>query len=122
MNVSVKEESCRSTENDSLCSGHGVCITSIHQVHNRNSKVQIRIVCASKIAFISLPINLNICFVCSKEPPHRDGSFEYPEHMIWLRNKNFFQFAFLSGGLTEYSHFNKWALLWLLTYVPFKGH
>ena len=27
---------------------------------------------------ISLPINLNICFGCSKE----DGSFEYPQHMF----------------------------------------
>ena len=25
---------------------------------------------------------------CSKEPSHRDGSFEYPQHMFWLRNKN----------------------------------
>ena len=34
------------------------------------SYVQIRIVCAPKIAFISLPINLNMCFGCSKEPSH----------------------------------------------------
>ena len=26
-------------------------------------------------------------FGCSKEPSHRDGSFEYPQHMFWLRNK-----------------------------------
>ena len=47
----------------------------------------IRIVEATKITFISLPINLNMYFGCSKEPSHRDGSFEYPEHMFWLRNK-----------------------------------
>ena len=35
-----------------------------------SSSVQIRIVCAPKIAFISLPINLNMCFGCSKEPSH----------------------------------------------------
>ena len=29
-----------------------------------------------------------MCFGCSKEPSHRDGSFEYPKHMFWLRNKN----------------------------------
>ena len=29
-----------------------------------------RISCAPKIAFISLPINLNIWFRCSKEPSH----------------------------------------------------
>ena len=28
-----------------------------------------------------------MCFWCSKEPSHRDGSFEYPQHMFWLRNK-----------------------------------
>ena len=40
-----------------------------------------------KIAIIFLPISLNICFECSKEPSHRDDSFEYPQHMFWLRNK-----------------------------------
>ena len=28
-----------------------------------------------------------MCLGCSREPSHRDGSFEYPEHMFWLRNK-----------------------------------
>ena len=28
-----------------------------------------------------------MCFGCSKELSHWDGSFEYPEHMFWLRNK-----------------------------------
>ena len=28
-----------------------------------------------------------MCFGCSKEPSHRGGSFEYPQHMFWLRNK-----------------------------------
>ena len=41
-----------------------------------------------------------MCFVCSKEPSHRDGSFEYPHHMFWLRNKETnFSYALLSGGL-----------------------
>ena len=40
-----------------------------------------------KIVIIFLPISLNICFGFSKEPSHRDGSFEYPPHMFWLRNK-----------------------------------
>ena len=40
-----------------------------------------------KIAIIFLSIRLNICFGCSKEPSHRDGSFEYPQHMYWLQNK-----------------------------------
>ena len=28
-----------------------------------------------------------MCLGCPKEPSHRDGSFEYPLHMFWLRNK-----------------------------------
>ena len=41
-----------------------------------------------KIVNIFLLISLT-CFRCSKEPSHRDGSFEYPQHMFWLRNKYF---------------------------------
>ena len=41
-----------------------------------------------------------MCFGCSKEPSHLDGSFEYPQHMFWVRNKEIiFQYARLSGGL-----------------------
>ena len=41
-----------------------------------------------------------MCFGCSKEPSHRDGSFEYPQHMFWFRNKkNNFSYALLSWGL-----------------------
>ena len=41
-----------------------------------------------------------MCFGCSKEPSHRDGSFEYPQHMFRLRNKKIiFIYALLSGGL-----------------------
>ena len=40
-----------------------------------------------------------MCFGCSKEPSHRDGSFEYPQHMFWLRNKkNNFQLHSLIWG------------------------
>ena len=31
---------------------------------------------------IFLPISFNICFVCSKEPSHGDGSFEHSQHMF----------------------------------------
>ena len=52
-----------------------------------------------KIAIIFLSISLNMCFWCSKEPSHRDGSFEYPQHMFWLRNKkNDFQSRTLIWG------------------------
>ena len=38
-------------------------------------------------------------FGCLKEPSHRDGSFEYPQHMFLLRNKkNNFQPRTLIGG------------------------
>ena len=41
-----------------------------------------------------------MCFVCSKEPSQGDGSFEYPKHMLWLRNKKInFSYTLLSGGL-----------------------
>ena len=57
-----------------------------------------------KIAIIFLPISLNISFGCSKEPSHRDGSFEYPQHMFWL----IFWYALLSWGLWQYtSHFKE---------------
>ena len=36
---------------------------------------------------IFLSISFNMCFGCSKEQSHQDGSFEYPQHMFWLRNK-----------------------------------
>ena len=42
---------------------------------------------AHKIVNVFLPISLIICFGCSKESSQRDGSFEYPQHMLWSRNK-----------------------------------
>ena len=42
-----------------------------------------------------------MCFGCSKEPSHRDGSFEYPKHMFWLRNEKKISHVFLSGGLSR---------------------
>ena len=55
----------------------------------------------NKIVFIFLFISLNVCFGCSKEPSHGDGSFEYPQHMFWMRNeKNNFNRARLSGGVS----------------------
>ena len=38
--------------------------------------------------------------MCSKEPSHQEGSFEYPKHMFRLRNKKInFSYPLLSGGL-----------------------
>ena len=40
-----------------------------------------------------------MCFGCSKEQSHRDGSFEYPQHMFLLKNKkNNFQLRTLIWG------------------------
>ena len=40
-----------------------------------------------------------MCFGSQIEPSHRDGSFEYQQHMFWLRNKkNGFQLRTLIGG------------------------
>ena len=36
---------------------------------------------------IFLCIILNICCGCSKERSQQEGSFEYPQHMFWLRKK-----------------------------------
>ena len=40
-----------------------------------------------KIVNIFLPIIFSLCFGCSKEPSHWDGSFEHSQHMFWMRNK-----------------------------------
>ena len=40
-----------------------------------------------KIVNIVLRIIFKICFGCSKEPSHQDGSFEYQQQMFWLRKK-----------------------------------
>ena len=40
-----------------------------------------------------------MCFVCSKESSHGDGSLEYPQYMFWLRDKkNNFQLQTLIWG------------------------
>ena len=36
---------------------------------------------------VLLSINFNNCIENSKEQSHRDGSFEYPQGMFWLKNK-----------------------------------
>ena len=59
-----------------------------------------------KIVIIFLFISLNMCFGCSKELSHRDVSFEYPQHMFWLRNKkNNFRLRTLIWGPAENTHF-----------------
>ena len=67
-----------------------------HYAHRSDqlSKIFVR-----KILIIFLPCNLNICFGCSKESSHEDGSYEYQQHIFWLRNKkNNFQVRTLTWG------------------------
>ena len=55
-----------------------------------------------KILNIFLPIIFGISFGCSKEPSHLDSSFEYPQHLFWLRNEKIkFSLRFLTGPLVE---------------------
>ena len=58
-----------------------------NQTKTKYSKGQLSKNNLRKIVIIFLTISLNMCFGCSKEPSHRDGSFEYPQHIFWLRNK-----------------------------------
>ena len=46
-----------------------------------------------KIVNIFLPISLT-CLRCSKEPSHWEDSFEYPQHLFWLRNKKIIFFVY----------------------------
>ena len=48
---------------------------------------------------IFLLIIFSICFGCSKEPSLWDSSFEYPQHIFWLRNKKKFWYVLLTKGL-----------------------
>ena len=51
---------------------------------------------------IFLPISFNSRFWCLKELSPRDGSFEYPQHMFWMRNKHKkYIHTLLSGGLFD---------------------
>ena len=45
--------------------------------------------------------HFNICFGCSKELSHREGSFGYLQRMFWLRNKKYIYF-FVMHPLNTY--------------------
>ena len=69
-----------------------------------HTEIQIRKRFERKMAIIFLRIRLNMCFGCLKEPSHRDGSFEYPQHMFWWRNKE--------------TIFPVRTLIWRLAHIP----
>ena len=78
-----------------------------------------------KNVIIFLSIGLNLCFGCSKEPSHWDGSFEYPPHMLWLRNKkNNFQMHTLIWRLDE-RHMSHYMRFWYISHakkLPLNTH
>ena len=73
-----------------------------------------------KIQIIFFLSSLNICFGCSIEPSHWDGSIEHPQHMFWLRNKktNFHLHTFIwrPNDKSAWSQENR-----ILLYVNYKG-
>ena len=68
------------SNNDSSPVWSASCCTFINMCPNKKKSER-------KIENIFLPIIFNMCFVCSKERSHWDGSSEYPLHMFWLKNK-----------------------------------
>ena len=82
----------------SICKGKSIIIHRVKQLFGECIGPVKRFF-EHKIAIIFLFIGLNMCFGCSKEPSHWDGSFEYPYHKFWLRNKKKFKHTLLSGGL-----------------------
>ena len=67
----------------------------IYPLYSFYFKVQLSKTFECKSVIIFLPNSLNRCFGCSKDLTHWDGSFEYPQHMFWLRNRNNFQITSL---------------------------
>ena len=65
-----------------------------------------------KISIIFLPFNLNMCFGCSKEPSHWDGSFEYPQQMLWMRNKE-------NNFANTHSYLEAWECIYLINEFNF---
>ena len=51
--------------------------------------------------FLSNSYNIKFCFRCPKEPSRWNGSFEYPQHVFWFRNKKIiiFWYTFWSEDL-----------------------
>ena len=50
-----------------------------HKTNLCRNDIGLGFVYLSEIAFIFLPINLSLCFGCSREVSHLDGSFEHPQ-------------------------------------------
>ena len=79
-----KEEAARREEQQKLMEGEkkNKRRGRITEVFHHRFRLTKRL--SVKLLNIFLPISLNICFGCSKEPSH---PFEYPQHMFLLRNR-----------------------------------
>ena len=63
-----------------------------------------------------------MCFGCSKEQSLHNGSFEYPQHMFWMRNKkNNFQLRTLIWGPVTFMSLPLGAMSWS-EIEAFPGH
>ena len=78
---SMKYEAC--------CNYNSSANTPWYRYSHHRLTIKIKKTFDSKIVNIFLSISFNICFGCSKEPSQWDGSLEYQQHMLWLRNMKF---------------------------------
>ena len=78
---------CSNFTNFGLVSIDFVLCTVVRLFTSKYPQVEINKKFQPKIVNIFLSINFNKCFGYSKELSHWDGSFEYPQHMFWLRTK-----------------------------------
>ena len=65
-----------------------------------------------KRVIIFLSISFIVFSGCLKEQSHRDGSFEYPQHMFWLRYKE------MKFQLRAFNRTPDMFLFGLILYVP----
>ena len=70
----------------SRCEPLLLAVLAYKKFGGRGRLVKLSEILKRKIVINFVPISLNMCFECSREPSH--GSFEYPQHTFWLRNKN----------------------------------
>ena len=83
------------------------CLQCIYVCSKIEIEIKKYITC--KIGNFILSTICKMCFGCSKEPSQWDGSFEYPIHMLWLKNNkiNFLLFILLMDFPTQIKALSK---------------